>query len=249
MNLERELQLLAAEIAWPPTPELASRVASVLASQRGVAPPRGIAWRRHVALRHAPGRRPLVLAVALLLVALGAAFAVPESRGAILRFLHLGGVTIERVDQLPPAQERPLGADIGRIVSRRVAQRALGQPPLLPPLDPLPPLHLEGEDFVSLVFLDHGEPVQLSELGHTDEGIFKKLVVGATSTRFVDVDGAQGIWLSGARHVFAFPHVPPRLAGNVLIWQRGRLTLRLEGRRLTLDHALGVAHSLRRAKM
>jgi hypothetical protein len=196
-----------------------------------------------------PTRRVLAVAVAVLLAALAAAFAVPQSRGAILRFLHLGGITIERVEHLPPAQERPLGAAIGRIVSRDTAKVALGQPPWLPPIDPEPLLHLEGEDFVSLLFVYRGELVQLSELGHTNEGIFKKLAVGGTTTRFVNVDGAQGIWVTGARHVVAFPHVPRRLAGNVLIWQRGSLTLRLEGRDLTLEDALGVAHSLRRAKM
>jgi hypothetical protein len=233
MNLERELQLLAGEIAWPETPPLAPRAAAA-----GVAP------------RRRPGlRRGLALALALLVVGLATAFAVPQSRGAILRFLHLGGVTIERVDRLPAAQERPLGADIGPVVSRAAAEQALGVPLLLPALDPVPPLHLQYGNLVSPLFVEHGEPVQLSELGTSYEGIYKKLAGGSTRTRFVDVDGRQGLWVSGARHVFEFPHVPARLAGNVLIWQRDGLTLRLEGRHLTLHDALGVAHSLRHTKM
>src|SRR5438874_3712246 len=148
MNLERELQLLAAEVDWPPTPELASRVVAGAPVRRRVSWPGG-AWR---------GR--LAPAIALLLVALAAAFAVPQSRGAILRFLHLGGVTIERVDRLPPAQERPLGADIGRVVSPQEAERALGGTLLLPPLDSTPELHLQNGGFVSILFVDRGEPVQ-----------------------------------------------------------------------------------------
>ena len=127
-------------------------------------------------------RRPVALALAVLVLVVVAAFAVPRSRGAILRFLHLGGVTVERVDRLPPAQERPLGADIGPVVSLQEAEQAVGRQLLLPPLDPLPKLHLERGGFVSLLFRLHGEPAQLSELGTSDEGIYKKLVVGSTST-------------------------------------------------------------------
>jgi hypothetical protein len=231
MSLETELRRLGAEVDWPETPRLAPRVAAALPSRHRL-----------------PWRRGFALGLAVLLVALAAAFAVPQSRGAILRFLHLGGVTVERVERLPRAQQRPLGADIGPIVTRAAAEQLLGGELFLPPLDPLPPLHAQGM-FVSLLFLDHGEPVQLSELAGSDEGIYKKLAVGSTRIRFVDVDGRQGLWLAGARHVVGFPKIPPRLAGNVLIWQSGGLTLRLEGRRLTLHDALGVAHSLRRTKM
>jgi hypothetical protein len=54
------------------------------------------------------------------------------------------------------------------------------------------------------------------------------------------------LWLSGRRHVFFGPGgAPPRLAGNVLVWQHGALTLRLEGRDLTLRRAQGLAAELR----
>ena len=41
------------------------------------------------------------------------------------------------------------------------------------------------------------------------------------------------------------PTLPPRLAGNVLLWQTDGLTLRLEGRELTLARALQLAGSFR----
>src|SRR5207253_863771 len=109
MNLERELRAL--EVEWPPTPEL-----------RLVLEPR----RRR-------SRRPLFAAVALALVALAAAFAVPQSRGAILRFLHLGGESIEFVQTLPHAEQRPLEAGLGRSVSEAEA-RARIPALLLPPV-------------------------------------------------------------------------------------------------------------------
>ena len=89
MDLERELRAL--EVEWPPTPELRLVLEPV---RRG-------------------SRRPLFAAVALALVALAAAFAVPQSRGAILRFLHLGGESIQFVETLPPAGTRPLDAGLG----------------------------------------------------------------------------------------------------------------------------------------
>src|SRR5512136_1470710 len=98
MDLERELRALA--VAWPETPEL----------------------RVDLGMRER-SRRPLLVAVAVALV-----FAVPQSRGAILRFLHLGGVTVEVVDTLPSAQERPLAAGLGPVVTAAEAQRFLGAP-------------------------------------------------------------------------------------------------------------------------
>ena len=110
MDLERELRGLA--VAWPETPELRLELAARVRS-----------------------RRPLLLAVAVALVvaALAAAVAVPQSRGAILRFLHLGGVTVEVVDTLPSAQERPLAAGLGPVVTTAEARRRLGAAPLLAP--------------------------------------------------------------------------------------------------------------------
>ena len=221
MDLERELRALA--VAWPETPELR--------------PELGAQGRR---------RRPLLLgiAVALVLVALAAAFAVPQSRGAILRFLHLGGVTVEVVDTLPAAQERPLTAGLGPVVPVSEARGVLGATPLGPPLDPPPPLHLTG-GVVSAVFLDRGRPVLLTELGGDDPGIVKKLLRSGR-IEFVRVDGAPGWWITGTGHVVALPPSrPPRLAGSVLLWQAGGLTLRLEGHGLTLARALELARSFR----
>jgi hypothetical protein len=202
-----------------------------------------IAWPETPAFRLAfePRRARWPLAVATALAAVAAAFAVPQSRGAILRFLHLGGVTIERVDRLPAAEERPLGAGLGPVVDAATAAAELGRRPLLPELDPPPPLHLANGPIVSLVFAYRGEPVLVSELPFADVGILKKVAAGATRIEPV----ANGLWLSGGAHVFVFPGAPPRLAGDVLLVQRGGLTLRIEGERLTEEDALRLARELR----
>jgi hypothetical protein len=221
MDLERDLRELA--VAWPETPEL----------------------RLELDARAHSRRRLLVsIAVALAVAALAAAFAVPQSRGAILRFLHLGGVTVERVETLPAAQERPLAVGLGPVVTVSRAKAVLGTTPLAPPLDPPPPLHL-ADGVVSAVFLDRGNPVLLAELGSGDPGIVKKLLQNGP-IEFVPVGGSSGYWITGKGHVVTLPpSMPPRLAGNVLLWQTGGLTLRLEGRALTLARALELARSFR----
>src|SRR3954470_3363531 len=101
MELESELRGLAAEIEWPQTPALGPELA-----------PR--------ARLLVPGR-VLALAAALVAVALAAALVVPQSRGAILRFLGLGAVHVEFVAHLPAAQEQPLTATLGSPTSIGVA--------------------------------------------------------------------------------------------------------------------------------
>src|SRR5436305_3580227 len=120
MQLEPEMRALASEIAWPPTPAL----------------------RPELEPRRRELRRPLLAAVALVATAIAAAFAVPQSRGAILRFFHLGSVTVQLVDTLPAAQERPLGASVGPVVPVVAARNTLQGTLLLPRLESTPPLHV-----------------------------------------------------------------------------------------------------------
>src|SRR5690349_13044658 len=101
-ELERMLRSAAAEIAWPAAPE------PVLPVEAG-----------------RPRRRGLVLVLVVLVLAFAVAMAVPGARSAILRALHLEGVSIVRVDLLPPAQARPLGAGLGAVVSPEQARQAL----------------------------------------------------------------------------------------------------------------------------
>jgi hypothetical protein len=224
MDLARELSSLAEHVDWPATPEL-----------RLALEPR--ARRR--------GRRPLLAAIAFAaILALAAAFAVPESRGAILRFLHLGGVTIERVDTLPPAEQRPLEAGLGSAVTLSEAKRLFGHDVLAPDLSPLPQLHLQGNNIVSMVFEHSGEPVLLNEFGFGG-GFLKKFAAGGTSIK----DGGMGVpslWISGAVHDVFFPGASPRLAGNTLVWEADGVTYRLEGHSLSQADAVALARSLTR---
>jgi hypothetical protein len=224
MDLARELSSLAEHVDWPATPEL-----------RLALEPR--ARRR--------SRRPLYAALAFAaILVLAAAFAVPESRGAILRFLHLGGVTIERVDTLPPADSRPLEAGIGRPVTLAVAKRFFRGVLLMPEVSPRPQLHIQYDSVVSMVFEYHGQPVLLTEFG-SGNYFLKKLAGGGTSV----IDGGMpgsviSLWISGSTHDVYFAGASARLAGNVLVWEREGITYRIESRSLSREDAVALARSL-----
>ena len=88
---------------------------------------------------------------------------MPQSRGAILRFLHLGGDKIEFVGTLPAAEERPLSAGLGAPITLAEAR---GSSSAAPPPAPrrAPPRSTRAAPSVSLVFRPDGGPVLLSAL-------------------------------------------------------------------------------------
>src|SRR5919108_5702570 len=114
-ELELALQQLAADVAWPETPDLARAVRARIEA----APSRRSAGRR------------LAIAFAALVVAVGAVLAVPPARTAILDWFGFGGVEIRRVAELPevPAEGRLL---LGARVSLGQAERLPGPFLLLP---------------------------------------------------------------------------------------------------------------------
>jgi len=81
--------------------------------------------------------------------------------------------------------------------------------------------------------------------------IAAKFVQGTQHVRQLTIGGKPALWIEGAPHEFLFvgpkgevASAPLRLDKNTLLWQQGRVLLRLEGD-LTLAQALRVARSLR----
>jgi hypothetical protein len=226
---ERELRALAAYFDFPAERDLAPAVRARLAPR-----PRR--------------RRALIVVLAALALAAAIAFAVPPARSAILRFLHLRGVRIELVDKLPEVKTSGQ-LDLGRPIALADAERTAGFRPLESKLlgDP-DGVSWDGEQ----LWFTYGHlRLLLSEFraGGIDRFI-KKGVEPGTRIDAVVVNGGQGFFISGARH---FLYLAPtgavhdervRLARNVLLWEQGPLTLRLEGE-LTLGQALRIARSLR----
>jgi hypothetical protein len=188
----------------------------------------------------------------VLAVSAAAVMAVPSARTAILRFFHIGAVTVERVETLPPARERPLTAGLGRPATLAEAARIAGFRMLLPPLEE-PPRRVYVRSGVQSALLDDPDAgsVLLTEIrGRGQLDWAKKFSTPRTRIEQVTVGGAFGMWLQGAPHVVTFTdrsgrvqQFTTRLAGNVLVWTRGDLTLRLEGK-LTKRRALELARSI-----
>lgn len=192
--------------------------------------------------------RPLAIAVAALLLLAGAAMAVPTTRHEILHVLGLRGVEIERVPRLPPVSRSP-GArlGLGQRIPLSQARHAAAFTALLPAGRAT--AYLAHDVVGGRVSLLVGRLLIVEFRGTGIPFVFK-LVGPGTHVRMLHVNGGPGVYLSGAPHRLLLQesngdvvtdHV--RLAGNVLIWQQGKVTIRIEGTH-TLGQALALARSL-----
>jgi hypothetical protein len=201
------------------------------------------------------GRRPfpwrlVALAFALLAIALGTAFAVPQARSAILRFFHVGGATVERVETLPRAVERAQARGLGEPLSRAEAERRVGFSLALPPFKGEGPVrvYVLGDTLATVILQSDGRSVLLSEFPSSQAELLKKLVTGPVEP--LRVGRAPGLWVEGVHTLTyfdrrrGFQERPVLIHGNVLLWTRRGLTLRLEGR-LTKAEAVSLAQRVR----
>lgn len=236
-KLEQRLLALGAALDVPAAPDTVPAVLARLPARR----------RR----RRRPAGRVLAIAIAVTLLLVGGAMAVPPSRDAILRAIGLRGVSIERVPHLPPVPAGPsTGArlGLGEPIALARARHAAGFTALLPA-------------HATAAYLAHDVPggrisvlagrVLITEFRGTAQPFIFKLIGPGTRPTVTRVNGAQGIYLSGAPHEVLFQASNGqirtdrvRLAGNVLIWQQGPVIVRIEGTP-TLRDALALARSLR----
>jgi hypothetical protein len=217
-ELELALIALGRELDVAPAPDLVPRVRGRIA-------------------RRSRRRRGLTLACAVAVVAVGIAFAVPDARSAILRFFHLGAATVERVDTLPPAQNRPLVSGLGPARTRAAAERVAGFRIVLPKFEHASPSRYHARPGVIATSFRRGSTtVLLVELSGGQLGLTKKFAAGETKVEPVEVSDVYfGLWLSGGEHVVrwsnpdSFGQATTRLAGNVLLWEAHGVTYRIEG--------------------
>jgi hypothetical protein len=273
LDLELALRDLGAHLDFPATPDLAGAVATRLREaptparepRRARGPlgwlPRRPAWRR-LALA---GLAAVLLAAAVLVVS-------PGTREAVARRLGLRGVEVRLGGERPASTvtTRPgarLELGLGEQVTLGEARRRASFPVLVPTAAGFqapdavyvnPDQPLGGR--VDLVF--RARP-GLPASSYTDVGLlvtefqgtltpdFVKKVVAGGLVEEVRVAGQPGYWFSGEPHFFTFQDragevtdESVRLAGNTLVWQAGKLTLRLEGQ-LSQQEALRIAESMR----
>jgi hypothetical protein len=222
VNLEHELGRLP--IAFPPEPDLEGRVLQRL--QR-------------------PSRRPWVVLTLAGIAAVGALLAIPQTRAAILDFFRIGGEEIRRVETQPRAPERP--PRLGTAVTLDEAQDAVDFQLRVPDADV--DAYVDGSIRGGMVNLSW-DGLLLSQWRGEQLAFVTKQLGPASRTVSLDVDGARGLWITGARHEIIYRDASGevlaksrRLVGNVLVWDRDGITYRLEGPR-TSAAALEIARNL-----
>ncbi len=234
-ELERRLQELGGEIAYPVTPSFD------LGFER-------TAFERTPARR---GRlRPLALGFVIVLAVFAGVLAFsPGARSAFLEIFHIRGATVEQVETLPELQ--PQRVDFGERVSREEAERRTGFELLDVGTEP-DAIFLRPDGLASVVYGDPARPrLVLSQArGAIYEGFIKKTGGRGTTIRNVRIDGERGLFVDGADHFVMFrdengniSDEQTYLAGTVLLWNRGPLLLRLEGD-LTIGEAIALAKSV-----
>ena len=251
-ELERALISLGDELAFPDAPDVSTTVLRRISA--------GDAPRRRVS------RRVLVFDAAALVVALGAAMAVPQARTAILELFGLRGATVQRVESLPtvPAPSaRTL--DLGRAVPIEDGRPVVAPPEALVPaaLGAPAAAYVSPEPYgrrLTLVY-EPGEGVPRSPysgvgilvsefVGEPDPGFINKLVDGGTHVEEIEVGSDPALWLEGGPHTVLFKGAEGlvyedrgRLAGNTLLVDRGDMLVRIEGQ-VSLERAVEIARSL-----
>jgi len=231
--IEQRLRDVAA--SWfPPTPSLADDVRRRLSETPDA-----------VRSRRLP-RRSVVVALALLALT-GTAIAAS--------WLDLvPGVRVQHVDQLPElgfatppfGEETTLDEVRDTLPFQVVLPRSLDEPDTL-----LLDRDRAGAPVLTAVYGGPGSARLLITQWPATVILFDKLLDHYTRSEYVDVRGAPGIWIDGGDHAVFYlgrtaqeDRVGGYLTGNVLVWQRGRISYRLElgG---TLEDALHLAGSLR----
>jgi hypothetical protein len=252
-ELERELALLGREVRYPPTPELAQAVADRL-GEGAVAPGRG-----------GSPRRVVVIAIAIVLLLAGvAAAAVPSARNAVLDLVGLRGTTVERVTTAPTAPV-VTELDLGEPTSLAAARRSLAFRPLIPSrLGEPDTVFVRRPPPGAELSLIYGPRPGLPRSRFTGVGLLVgefrgdlvpkllgKLVGPKTHLDRLTVGRYPAVWISGAPHEVFYRdpsgRIRPgtvRLAANVLLLERGRRLVRLEGV-FGKQTAIAIARSLR----
>jgi hypothetical protein len=250
-ELERALVRLGDELSFPEVPDISERVLARLAAEPQAA--RGL-----------PGRRTLVVALAVFALALGAAMAVPQARTAILEFFRLRGATVERVETLPrvpPSAEETL--DLGRPLPARRLDVTIPEVLVPSALGPPDAAYVSAETYgrrLTLVYEPGdgvpespftGVGILVSEfVGESDPGFIDKLVDAGATVERVQVGEYPALWIEGGPHVVFFRRDDGlvfedrgRLAGNTLLVERDDVLVRIEGA-VDRARAIEIARSL-----
>jgi hypothetical protein len=267
--LATALRGLGAELAWPdagaPGRDVAARVraAIVATPPTGARPGRaGLGgWHRW--------RRPLILAVALLVALAAIAGAAQLGLPGLRLTLGPPAVTPAPTTVPPSGAATPVGLPgfglgLGRVVEPDAVVPTIGRT-IPSPLDPRvgPPAAIwvdrtranqvalvwEPSDDLPATLDPRIGLIVMSFDGAVGEEFYEKAIHGGTTVEPVTVGGHDGFWVSGDPHVFfyqsdaGFVDDPRRWVGDALLWSDGTRTWRIESA-LGRDATIEIAESI-----
>jgi hypothetical protein len=216
-NFEAWLTENAGTFPYPPTPDLTHHIQTSLSHTT----------------HHAPRlRNRLALALTIALLIFATLLAVPPVRAGIFRFLNIGSINIF-LEQTPLPTVDPIALpNLPGKTTLATAQNTASFPIVLPPAlgdpDYVFQYNQVGEA-VTLVWADEHIVWQILN----NQMIGNKLQPESTTTTFVA--NRVAIWITGDHLLTLYDQHPGTItgmtrlvAGNVLIWQDGDITYRLE---------------------
>ena len=261
-EIERQLRLLAASIAFPTTPDIATAISAELRAQ-----PLMIQHRRR-------WTSPVIVAAAIVLLLLGGSLALfPSARHTVAGWFDLPGISIFVSDTTPtpgPATPEPsLSARFGPPISLAQASAAVDFPILLPNHPAVTggnavyvsPQGTQGQAAVLIAYpvsdtlpeaAQSGAGLLIVEFSSTADSVWAmKSVSPGTTIDVVQVNGQDALWIGGTHFLTLAPGdsavIPqtqtPRESANVLAWNLNGVTYRLEAD-LPRDTMIEIAESM-----
>ena len=246
MTPEQMLRAIAADLDWPPTPNLEATVLPALQKVPGT-----VRNRRRFRIE-----RPLAIALAALLLLAATAAAIPGIRNPVLDWLGLRSVRIERVPRpLPQARGAHLGLGQRTTIDGvHSIRKALGFEPVAPTGLGQPTVYYEGFPPGGQLALVYPHGILLTEIqGRLETRFLAKFLPPGTKADRLSIQGERALWIHGSPHQYAYYDRTGalrtdsvRTAGNVLLWRRRGLLIRIEGAR-SKQQAVAIARSVRAA--
>jgi hypothetical protein len=273
IELEAALSALGSELDLPAGGDLAAVVAQRLRMAPRRAPRltlvRALRPGRELRPLVRPGwQRVAAAAAAVLVLATGTLVASPGARRAVAGWLGLRGERITVVPSLPGHLRSSLGAGLtlGQRVTLSQAQRQAAFRILVPRASELgqpDEVYVGPQIYGGQVTLLYRARPGLPKASTTGAGLLVTEFAATIATPYIEkmvgpdatiealvVGGRPAYWIAGRPHAIEYRDrngdlVPDsiRLAGNVLVWERGDVTLRLEGR-ISKPEALRIAASV-----
>ncbi len=272
-ELEAAVRDLGTRLDFPPSQQVAFVVRQRLERAKAQAPRRAVWARVALGGVLRPVMVPAWRRVAVAMLVLVAFFSgaltfSPSARRAVAGWLGLRGIEIEVTPSLSPFPT-PLGRNLvlGPTVSLAEAQASVPFDILIPTAegfttpDEIDLIKTFATGQVSFIYrarpglpaaTQTGVGLILTQFEAEPEISFieKKLIPSGTTVDSVRVNGEPGFWFEGEAHELYYvgkDGLPirdtQRLAGNVLIWQHGSVTLRLEAE-ISKAQALAIAESV-----